>query len=163
MPEKSEHYFEKQLIIEQLLEVTEGETIEYRQLSALTGLDLQNDFRYLLDASLDYVLKNHRLVFRNIRNAGYRRLPPTEIIDDERTQARIASAADKGALRLSCVDFQNLPDTHQRRHNAKLCTLALIKLASTDKTVRKIESKIVDAKSTTIEARKALEMLLSED
>lgn len=159
---KSDYEYEKNLIVEQLLEVPEGDTIEYSEFSFLTKLDIQNEFRYLLDSALDFVLKHHKMVFRNVRNTGYRRLTPPEIVDDTRAQDRINGAAEKGVERLTATDFGRLSGAHQKRHNAKLAGLALIKVLATEKTIKVLESTLKDAKATTVEARKALETLLEE-
>jgi hypothetical protein len=97
----SDYHFEKQLIIEQLLGVPEGEIITYQELSGLTGVDLQGEFRYLLDSSLGVVLKNYQVDFRNVRNTGYKRLGPVERVEDCRAQNRAIGASDKGRLRLN--------------------------------------------------------------
>jgi hypothetical protein len=159
---KSDFDFEKKLIIEQLLDVPEGEMIEYSQLSALTGLDLQCEFRYLLDSSLLFVLKNHGADFRNIRNTGYKRLTQIEMAEDRRAQDRAIGACDKGTLRLTKINFDTLPDTHKRKHNAKLAGLALIKVIATEKSIMLVEDTMKDARATNAEARKALERLLGE-
>ena len=159
---KSDYDFEKKLIIEQLLEVPEGETITYQELSSLSGLDLQGDFRYLLDSSLNFVLKHHRIDFRNIRNTGYKRLAPSETVHDNRSQNRFIGAAVKGQVRLTAADFERLSDSDRRTHNAKLAAFAMGELLATEKSIKQIETHIKDAKSTTIEARKALELFLSE-
>lgn len=159
---KSDFHFEKQLLIEQLTEVPEREIYTYQEANAISGLDVQSDeHRHILQSALDFVAKNHRLIFRNVRNTGYQRLSDPDIVCDTRAQTRINGQASKGMQRLAAVDFAQLSPTEQKRHNAKMCSLKVIELAVTEKVIRQIEGQVKQARESTVETKRAfLEMLL---
>jgi hypothetical protein len=160
---KSDYEFEKQLIIESLKSIDEGDLITFSELSALAGLDIQFGQNHILQSALSFVLEEHGLVFKNIRNTGYIRLTPAQIVEDTRSQTRIRSACELGSKRLVSADYDRLTDGEKRRHQSKLASMAFVKLVSTEKSIAMLESKMKDMRESTLESRKYLEALLECD
>jgi hypothetical protein len=155
---ESETKFNIELILEQLLELQPGELITYAELSALTGLSIQTDARYLLDAALRTALEEHNMVFENERNVGYRRLTDEDIVVSMRRFRRARTQAKLGMQELSKVKFDQLENKHRITHNAKFYGYICIAGLSHEGTIKKVELRISSPEEVIVNTQQALEL-----
>lgn len=137
-------------IYDRLVKSEIGETINYAELTALIGRNVQHEARYVLVSAMHRVESQDDMVFACVHGVGVKRLSDHEIVgigDEALTRSR--RAAKRGARKLSKIrDFNSLTDAEKISHNARLSVLGAIEAIARGSALRKIEQKISNTASS---------------
>lgn len=144
------------ILYKRLCTATEGETVTYRELSALIERDVQTVARGALGTARGMCEREHRIVFDCIMNEGLKRLPNDQIttVADKRL-SHIRRTTRRTLRTLACVDYAALPREQQPAYNAKLSILGVLSEAAKPKAIAKVEAQ----SASELAVGKVLEML----
>jgi hypothetical protein len=140
----SDEGFIVDLLLEQILDLEDGEFITYSEMSALAGVDIQFENRHLLDKALMIARENHNVVFENKRNVGYEKLSDADVIKRLKEIDKIRRTSVRGREKLATVAYDSLDPILQVNHNTKFILLTVFGNLANEKTVRSIEAKLGD-------------------
>lgn len=134
---------EAQELIRRLLRATVGEVITYAELSVVAMGDVQEQKRGVLTTARKRLLEDHDMVFEAISNVGLKRLNDEEIVvTGEAPLVRINRMARRGMRKLACVDYDNLANDLQIKHNARFTLLNFHYQSTQPRQVKSIEQKV---------------------
>lgn len=123
-----------------------GDIATYAELTDAIGRDIQKH-RYLLESALQRLLRK-RKVFGCVKEAGYKRLSDSEIVDYSFSAfRRIRRIARKNAGRLSVVEFEKLSQEERLRHNLNISALGAIAHAATPSNITKLATACANSNS----------------
>jgi predicted nucleotidyltransferase len=134
-----------QTVQERLANASAGEVVQYSELSALIGRDVQNGARGCLSSAMRRLLADG-LVYASVRGEGVKRLSDEEIVGEgPAVIARVRRAASRAAKKLASVDFAALTPASQIKHNTALSFCGVLAHMTKASTVRKLEGRIEEA------------------
>jgi hypothetical protein len=143
-----------------LAKVPVGETASYSSLTAAVGRDVQTTCRGALETARYIVQREDRMVFDVVRGVGLRRLLDGEIVDlSDRARDHARRHARRTVKKLICVDYGNLPRDKQTKHNAALSMFGVFSELASDKSQKRLETKIEQAGEKLPAAKAAMEAL----
>lgn len=146
------------LLLEQLLSLDDGDMITYSEMSALAGVDVQFEYRNLLDRAFMVAREHHNAVFENKRNVGYERMSDEDVIKSLKEIDRIRRGTERERRNLCTVSFNDLDPVMKGKHNAKFLLVTVMANMAQGKTVKNIEARLGDIE-VTINLQKALELV----
>lgn len=126
-----------------------GDVVTYAELDKLTGRNVQNGDRYILQTAMRACLRDG-LAFGIVRKIGAKRLADAEIvIEASAALPRIRHLAKRASRKMVAVaDFASLPNEMKVRHNSVLSIFGAVAHMSTEKAVTKIEKRVAEANQT---------------
>ncbi len=132
------------LLYERIAALNVGDSISYKELSALIDRNVQEDGHGVLRTARRMAEREDRIVFDVVIGEGLRRLNDSEIVDTgDRAVSRIRRGARRAANTISAVsDFNTLPNEKKVKHNTMLSILGTIAAFVRPKTVLRIESAV---------------------
>lgn len=126
----------------ELLTVEVGDTVVYKQLSAVIGRNTQGNARGVLTSARRRVLRDHGALFESVIGTGLKRLD-----DVGKVQAAAAvlpkmrRLAKRGRQKAASVDnFEALPNELKVSHNVTMAMLGAIDYAARPSTTKKLEA-----------------------
>ncbi len=122
------------------IEDRDSREFTYAEASEITGSEVVGGTS-TMQSALHRALKNHGLVFANIRGVGYRLLNDEEIVKSSFHDARaIGRKARRSGERLTKVrDYNSLGAQEKLEHNARLSVFSAMATMTKTKTLEKIE------------------------
>lgn len=131
------------LVIENRLRKAEvGEIVTYDDLSTLLGRDVRK-FCYGNIQTARKTLMGEQVFFDVVAGEGLKRLTMEEACDVSAAYVnRAKSAANRGLRHLQNVEFKELSDDGKRKHLATSAQLGAVRLFSSSKSAKVIESKV---------------------
>lgn len=136
---------EAKALYERLKSAAIGETVEYKELSALIGRSVQGSGRGVLNTARRMCEKEHQIVFDVILAVGLKRLDDIGIVNTgEHAIAKIRRASGRAARRITCVsNYDSLPNDAKVKHNlyVSVCGAVhgVLRSERIDKLTKKIE------------------------
>ncbi len=130
------------LVVEQLLSCEIGDRVNFKELNALVGLDIQSTHRHILRSALKIAFEQHGIQFENERNVGYRRMTDEEVVQSQVRLRKVQRQTEMGRSELSKVKFDGLTPAMQTTHNAKFYTFAAMELLAREASIKKIEARV---------------------
>lgn len=133
------------MLVDRLKKVSAGETASYRELSQLIGRDI-TVYRHIMESARRILLRDHNMVFRCVKNEGYRRLDDAQVVDvvSVDRKKRIRTQARHAISELSCVEYNRLDKDRQLRHNTGLAMFGTLLHATSKASVKKISEQITN-------------------
>ncbi len=138
-----ERAIETQAAIQAMQNIAPGNRATYQELKAAMGCDPQMGGRSNVNSARRYLQREHGMVFAAVSNVGYQRLTDAEIIKsspEALTKSRRASR--RAAVRLICVDFDKLSETHKVSHQVHLSLFAAIQALSKADAAKKLTAQV---------------------
>lgn len=136
-----------QMIYERLEKSAIGELVEYQELSALIGTDVQSKGRGYMETARRMAMRDKGMVFEPVRNVGLKRLADTEIVRSGQAYiSKIRRHARRGMrVLVSVQDFNSLPNDLKVRHNATASMLGAVAQFSGGAAQKRIEGAVEQA------------------
>ena len=138
---------DSKLIYDRLLQVGVGEVVTYAELSGLIKRDIRNGAYGCLTTARRRAEKLNQCVFGVVRNEGLRRLSDNEIVEsgvDVLDKTR--RAARRGFHRLTCVDFDKLPEEVRVKHQTYGSIMSALVTVTKPGAVKKVEEQVVETR-----------------
>lgn len=141
-----ERRLETELLYNRLMKANEGETITYQELNQVSGVNVQNGSRHLLNTARKQAEAELRCLFSIVRGVGLKRCPPGEQVSEiARGRDAIRRKASRTLNRSKHVDYDKLDEESRARLNAERTLLHFAKQATTKKAVERIEEATKDS------------------
>lgn len=153
-------------LIRILMTAKPGDLISWERLSTELGRDASPEGpAYTAVCSARRIVeRDERIAFETVPTVGLRRLANDEIVDSgDKFLIRARRTAKRGVQRLICVEFDALTNEHKTQHNAKVSMMSAICEFASQKSLRRIEQRIVaDSATAALPAAKAAIAALGE-
>ncbi len=135
---------ETQNICNILLELKKDEIISYKNLSEKVGRKMKGNDSHL-QSSIKILLKDHQVVFENIRNIGYKRLNDNEIVShtQTRTSKSIYLKCKRGIKKIMVAEDKHLDNSAFVKRNAALSCFGALAHASKPSKFKKLEQRVI--------------------
>ncbi len=140
-------HIDTQMIYERLSTASIGDLIEYQELTALIGTDVQNKGRGYMETARRMALRDKGMVFQPVRGVGLKRLADTEIVQSGQAYiTKIRRHARRGMrVLVSVQDFGALPNDLKVRHNATVSMLGAVAVFSGGAAQKRVEGAVEKA------------------
>lgn len=148
-----------QMLYERLEKAQIGDLINYEELSAIIGSDVQIKGRGSLQSARKMAMRDKGMVFESVRDIGIKRLADAEIVRSGQAYiSRIRRHARRGMrVLVSVQNFEALPNDLKIRHNATASMLGAVAQFSGSAAQKRIEG-AVEAAGNKISYAKTLEL-----
>lgn len=149
-----------QLIVDHLAKKNVGDFIPYSEFNKLIGRDVQGAARHCLESARRILQRDERIVFATIKNEGIKRLDDVSIVNTGRDGLnRIRREAKRTAKRVSCAEYDKLPNDKKIEHNLVASMTGALSHMTKAASIKKLESRVQEASDrlaigTTLEAMK---------
>lgn len=130
-------------LYKRLVELDEGEVVEYDALTDLIKRDVRGEAYSNLDTAKRRCESNDLIVIKPVRGVGVRRIPNDEIVavaGDRLNKAR--RQTKRGLGELACADYDKLTPDQRLKHNASAAMLGTIHFMSKPSKIKSIETKL---------------------
>lgn len=118
-----------------------GDVVTYGQLLTATGRTDLREIMGAIQSAKNIVERDDKIVIKNIRKTGYKRLENNEIVDTAPVAVKtINRKAKKAARTLACTDFTSLSNDAKVTHNVNMSMLGAIGLCTSESKVKLVES-----------------------
>lgn len=147
-------------LIKRLSTAKVGELIPYKELSDIAMSDVQTEKRGALVTATKHLLNEKQMVFEAVRNVGLKRANDSEIVaHSEGPIEKIRRISKRAMKRLTCVDFDKLPNDQKIAHNSKMSVLGVLHQVTAPGKLKQIEAQVAKTNTrlnleTTLEAFK---------
>lgn len=126
--------YDVQQIVERLLKLAVGETVEYAELDKLGG-----DNRSKVASARRIIQKENQIVTAAVAGVGIQRLADVEIVKTGATSvAKIRRESQRGMKRLGCVNYNELDNAAKAKHDAAASHLGVLAEFAKPKTIERI-------------------------
>jgi predicted transport protein len=134
---------ESRFLRDRLRKLVPAETVNYRELNELIGMDVQKEAGHLLYRVRRALLRDEGIVTKARPNVGIERLTDIEAtLDSAGTMRRIRNLTNRGVEQLAAVDYEKLPQDIRTIRDANLAAFAVQKLMSKPKSLDRIAAAI---------------------
>lgn len=141
MPRPSFHASaDTRLIMQELEKVAIGDTITFKQLSAAVSRP-KNEIRSNINSARAALLRDHQIVFDNVRGVGYKRLTDAETVESTTQDiAKTRRAARRGLIKIASVqDYSSLSARDQLAHSTRAAVLGAVTEITSGRGVKRVE------------------------
>lgn len=130
------------MLLQHMAKATVGQLFSYEELSRIIARPVGGGTA-ALQTAMRRCLRDHDMVFGNVRGTGIQRLDDKAIVDEGTTSAeRMRKSARRSFERLSKADFSSLPREYQARFSAHTSVMATIAHMTGAKQIARIEKEI---------------------
>lgn len=137
---------ETQLLQKRLEQVPEGETVTYADLSAVAGVNVQDEGRGLLRTARSNAEREIKSLFSVVFGVGLKRLSPNETASETgRATDHIRRTAKRAFARSAKADWSRMTPEAKAALNTERTLLHFAAQATTDKSRKKIENAVAAA------------------
>jgi len=147
------------ILLSRLMKADPGQVIEYAELTALIGRNVQAEARYIMESARRHARKE-RIYFGVVTNVGLKRLD-----DSGKVKAgagminKIRRTSRRAAKTLAAVeDFATLPNELKVAHNTALSVYGIITQATGRKMQQRISERVDGAERGPLAMKKSLEL-----
>lgn len=139
----SEMTVDAQLLYKRISAMTEGETIDYKELSSVIHRSVTSN-RHLLYSAIKLARQENAMVFDAVRGVGIKRLKNEEITStvSSRVLKKIRLSSKLAQKKITCVNYNSLSKAEQTAHNASLSILGAMRAFASAGSLTKISSAI---------------------
>lgn len=143
-----------------LAAVTIGETIAYREISRIVGVDVIVR-RHFLSSARRVVMRDNDAVFQSVRNVGLRRLSDIDTVTEipGLRRRRIRTQSRNAIKEMGTVNYSMLPEAKKIEHNLGVAIFGTVHQATSSKAIHALEKKI--SNELIPDARETVKMMLS--
>lgn len=125
-----------------------GGIISYEDLSRAIARNVCLTGRPAMDTARGIVQREDRMIFDAIRGVGLKRLADNEIIDlGDKARDHVRRASRKVVKKLVCVDYDQLTNEKQTKHNTALSMFGVLCELATEKSTKRLTSSVENAKA----------------
>lgn len=139
------HQFETRQLIQLLRDAhAKGETITYAEMSKAIACDVQQNRHYLYSA-LDYLKRQHRILFDCCKNIGYAPIRANTVLAErsDYRRSQVKSTLSKWRDDLETIDLSTLSPDEMRQYVQRGAELHIAETAMSQKTQTAIQSAVV--------------------
>jgi len=131
-------------LYEKLIEVPEGETITYPDLSQTINRDVQSVAYGNLHTARRMAQKDNQITFGTVRGVGLKRLSQEETVStSEHFIKRIRRTARNGIRQVSSIsDFDAMPNEARVKHNTAMSVLGAMYAFTKPGSIKRIENRV---------------------